>query len=243
VGGVALAAATLLGVVGEAWAQFGRGRGRGVYVEPNASYDGRFTFARLRYHGQSGWEHDYPEMERNLMTMINEITTIKAHQAESNIHDMDDPELLKYPVAYLSEPGYWLPNESEVLGLRTYLAKGGFVIVDDFLLGEWNNFERQMRRVLPDAQFVQLPLSDPVFNAFFSIGSLEMTYPNRPSLPAQFLGIYENNDPSRRLLVAINYNTDIGDYMEHSGRGWRPVNVTNDAYKFATNYLVYGLSR
>ncbi len=240
-----LACLGVLAVVGDAFAQRGFGRNRGVAVEPNAAYDGRFTFARLRYNTEwrSGWEFDYPEMERNLMTMINEITSINAHQAESNVHDMDDPELLKYPIAYLSEPGYWLPSESEVVGLRTYLAKGGFLIVDDFLLGEWNNFQRQMLRVLPEADFVSLPVTDPVFNSFFTIGKFEMHYPNNPSLPAQFLGIYEGNDPTRRLLVVINYNTDVGDFMEHSGRGWWPVNVTNDAYKYATNYLVYGLSR
>jgi hypothetical protein len=64
-------------------------------------YDGRFTFARLRYpiYGRSGWEFDYPAMERHLMTMINEVTALHPHMRGSNVHDMDDPELLKYPVA------------------------------------------------------------------------------------------------------------------------------------------------
>ena len=111
-----------------------RGRNRGVWVEDNVPYDGKFTFARLRYadYNGSGWWFDYPTMERNLMTMVREVTYLRAHFYGSNIHFMDDPELLKYPVSYLSEPGYWYPSESEVLGLRTYLQKGGFVIVDDF---------------------------------------------------------------------------------------------------------------
>jgi hypothetical protein len=96
--------------------------------EPNVPYDGKFTFARISYtvYGRSGWEYDYPAMERHLMTMLEEITELQPHRTGSNIHALDDPELLKYPVAYLSEPGYWHPSESEVLGLRTYLAKGGF---------------------------------------------------------------------------------------------------------------------
>ena len=104
--------------------------------EPNVPYDGKFTFARISYtvYGRrSGWEYDYPAMERHLMTMVEEITELQPHRTGSNIHALDDPELLKYPVAYLSEPGYWHPSESEVLGLRTYLAKGGFLIVDDFM--------------------------------------------------------------------------------------------------------------
>jgi hypothetical protein len=213
-------------------------------VEPNARYDGRFTFARIRYtvYRRSGWEFDYPTMERNLMTMMREVTALAPHVRESNVHTFDDPELLKYPVAYLSEPGYWIPSDSEVEGLRTYLAKGGFLIVDDFMRGEWYNFEQQMRRVLPDARIERLELSHPVFDAFFRIKTLDMSYPHDPGLKAEFYGIHEANDPGRRLIVVINYNNDIGDYMEWSGDGLWPVNVTNEAYKFAINYIIYGMT-
>jgi hypothetical protein len=213
-------------------------------IEPNVDYDGQFTFVRVRYtvHSRSGWEFDYPAMERNLMTMLQELTTVAPHVQGSNIHTLDDPELLKYPVAYISEPGYWIPSESEVAGLRNYLAKGGFFIVDDFMRGEWANFERQMMRVLPKAKIVRLDVSNPIFQSFFALTTLDMSYPHDPNLKAEFLGIYEDNDPRKRLLVIINYNNDIGDYMEWSGAGWWPVNITNDAYKLAINYLVYGLT-
>jgi len=217
---------------------------RRFVIEPNAPYDARFTFVRVRYtvHGRSGWEFDYPAMERNLMQMTREITALKPHTDESNIHTFDDPELLKYPVAYLSEPGYWIPSESEVEGLRTYLAKGGFLIVDDFMRREWQNFELQMRRVLPNATIHRLAASHPIFDSFFHIASLDMSYPHDAGLKAEFYGIYEDNDPRKRLSVIINYNNDIGDYMEWSGTGWWPVNITNDAYKLAVNYLIYGLT-
>lgn len=219
-------------------------RWRPMALEPNVPYDGRFTFARIRYtvHRRSGWEFDYPTMERNLMTMMREVTVLAPHVAGSNVHTFDDPELLNYPVAYLSEPGYWIPSDSEVLGLRTWLAKGGFLIVDDFMRGEWFNFESQIRRVLPTARIERLDLSHPVFDSFFRIKTLDMVYPHDPGLKAEFLGIHEDNDPTRRLMVVINYNNDIGDYMEWSGHNWWPVNTTNEAYKFAMNYIVYALS-
>ena len=221
-----------------------QGWGRRVVVEPNVAYDGRFTFARIRYtvHGRSGWEFDYPEMERNLMTLLGEITLIDAHADGSNVHTFDDPALLAYPVAYVSEPGYWIPSDAEVEGMRQYLARGGFVIFDDFMRREWTNFEHQMRRVLPGARIERLDATHPVFDSFFHIASLDMTYPNNPSLRAEFFGIHEANDPSKRLMVVINYNNDIGDYMEWSGSGWLPVNLTNDAYKLAVNYIVYGMT-
>ena len=89
-----------------------------VHVEPNVPYDGRFTFVRLSYHvyGHSGWEFDYPAMERNFMTILKDLSTVRAHFRESNIHAMDDPQLSHYPIAYLSEPGWWHPCESESKG-------------------------------------------------------------------------------------------------------------------------------
>ncbi len=217
---------------------------RYMRIEPNVPYDGRFTFARIRYtvYGRSGWEFDYPRMERHLMTMMREVTQLDAHVLGSNIHTFDDPELLKYPVAYLSEPGYWIPSESETEGLRTYLAKGGFLIVDDFMRGEWYNFERQIRRALPEARIDRLTVEHPVFDSFFHLESLDMSYPHNQFLKAEFLGIHEQNDARKRLMVVINYNNDIGDYMEWSDDNFWPVNITNDAYKLAINYIIYGMT-
>ena len=151
--------------------------------EPNVPYDGKFTFARISYtvYGrQSGWEYDYPAMERHLMTMLEEITELHPHRTGSNIHALDDPELLKYPVAYLSEPGYWHPSESEVLGLRTYLAKGGFLIVDDFMQNEWYNFEREILRVLPGANIEHARSSaTPCSTRSSTSETLDMPYPGR----------------------------------------------------------------
>jgi len=237
-------AITLLGAAATpGWAQRRFGQ-RGMSFEPNASYDGRFTFARIRYteYRSVGWSFDYPTMERHLMLMMEQVTSLRPHVRQSNIHTFDDPELMKYPIAYLSEPGYWLPSDAEVEGLRKYLAKGGFLIVDDFMLNEWYNFEEQIRRVLPTSRIDRLDVSNKIFHSFFDLETLDMDYPHRPGLKAEFLGIHEGNDKSKRLMVVINYNNDIGDYMEHSGQGWWPVNTSNDAYKLAINYIIYGLT-
>jgi len=212
----------------------------------NVPYDGRFTFARVEYAAYGGWAADYPTMEDNLTTILHEITELRPHVKRSNVHTFDDPELLNYPVAYLSEPGYWHPSDSEVLGLRQYLQKGGFLIVDDFhFQPEWNVFERAMRRVLPTARIERLELSHPVFNSFFRIKSLEVPYPGRlgeQGLMGEFYGIHEENDARRRLTVVINYNIDIGDYVEWSAQDLYNVQSTNEAYKFAINYVIYGMT-
>ena len=232
----ALAAAPLLAQGFRGW--------RGTDVEPNVPYDGRFTFVRLRYPEVrgAGWAYDYPAMERHFMKVVKEITTVGPIVEGSNIHTLDDPELHRFPLAYLSEPGYWVMSDDEAKGLREYLLKGGFLIVDDFMGREWYNFEEQMLRVLPGARIVRMDVSHPVFDSFFRLKSLDMTYPNRPSIKAEFHGIFEDNDPAKRLMVIINYNNDIGDYMEWSDDDLYPVNLTNDAYKFAVNYVLYSLT-
>jgi hypothetical protein len=229
---------------------FGFGRGR---TWDNVPYDGRFTFARIRYNRGAGrWAADYPTMERNLTEMMTELTAVPSHLDGSNVHDLDDPELLKYPVAYLTEPGYWYPTEPEVRGLQEYLAKGGFLIVDDFFdpydhFGrEWTTFETAMRQVLPDARIDTLDVAHPIFNSFFNIKSLHIPYPGRwgeAGLYGEFYGIYDNNDSTKRLSVVINYNMDVGDYVEwaQSSRAYS-FEPTNEAYKFMINYVVYGLT-
>ena len=120
-------------------------------------YDGRFTLARLWYPMYPGWSFDWPDMEDNLGRILPEITALRPHPNRYNIFRMDDPELLRYPVAYLSEPGYWYPRESEVMGLRRYIEKGGFLIVDDFRgERELENFKRQMKMVFPDRTLEEL---------------------------------------------------------------------------------------
>lgn len=238
-----LLASVLLALVAApiAWSQRGR-----MFIEPNVPYDGRFTFVRLRYTQgyRMAWSADYPAMERNFMAILGDLSTLKLHRKGSNVHTLDDPELTRYPVAYLTEPGYWYPTDAEAAALRKWILKGGFLIVDDFYFDrQWEVFEAGMKKVLPEGRIERLDVSHPVFNSFFQIQTLDgMTHPATRSAKAVYLGIHENNDPRQRLQVVINFNNDIGDYMEWSGEGWYPVNLSNDAYKFATNYVVYGLT-
>ena len=239
------AAVLVLGMAIPAVAQFGRRYYMPAVAAPVA-YNGDFVIVRLWYRGYPGWSYDYPDMEQNFTLILKDISLLPAHPDGSNIFRMDDPELLKFPVAYLSEPGFWYPTDSEAQGLRTYIEKGGFLIVDDFHFdNEWGVFEQAMRKVLPDARIERLDRSHPIFNSFFSIKTLDVPYPGRlgeQGLMGEFYGIHEGNDKSKRLSVIINYNMDIGDYMEHSGQGWYAVDPTNEAFKFGVNYLTYGLT-
>jgi hypothetical protein len=243
-------------VANEALAQGGRGRRNATPDElpANPAYDGRFTFARIRYEmsldafggGRFGrdlpWLHDYPRAERNFTAILAEITSIQVRRQGSVILSLTDPELFKYPVTYMAEPGFWNPNDAEVAGMRAYLMKGGFVIFDDFAGEQFLNLLAQMRRVLPDHRPVKLTAAHPIFDSFYRIPSLDYNHPYI-GLPSEFWGVFEDNDPSKRLMMIINHNNDLSEYWEYSDQGFLPVELSNEAYKLGINYIVYALSR
>jgi len=226
------------------------GGGSNAPIKPNIPYDGRFTFIRLRYGPPIAyqtqrvpWSHDYPEGEENMMKILNEISDLAPHIEQSNILALEDPEIFKYPVTYMCEPGrYFYVTDEAARNMRAYLHKGGFLIIDDFRYNDWNNFEAQMLRILPDARMVDLDASHPIFHSFFEINSLEEipNYYDRGS--PIFRGIYEDNDPKKRLMVVIGYNTDISEFWEFSGTGLKPVDESNEAFKVGVNFFIYGLT-
>ena len=221
----------------------------------NVPYDGRFTFARIRFgvgltagsfrgggRGLPPWAHDYPRAERNFMNILRETTFLQPYMDGGNIFTTDDRELTRFPLAYISEPGYWNPTESEVEGLRNYLLKGGFLIADDFRDNDWFNFDTQMKRVIPGAEFVELDETHTIFDSFFRIESLKsLASPTYRVVPV-YLGLHQGNDPERRLMVIANYNNDIGEYWEYSDTGWLPIDLSNEAYKLGVNYVIYAMT-
>jgi hypothetical protein len=215
----------------------------------NVRYDGRVAFVRLRYEmpwggrrGEPPWAHDYPTADRHMMKILQELTLAEPHTEDSNVFALDDPELFKFPIAYMSEPGFWTLNDEEATGLRDYLLKGGFVIFDDFRAYHWENFQEQLRRVLPDNRLIELDPANPVFHAFFEIDPATFVPPYERQLKPYFYGVFEDNDPAKRLMVVANYNNDLGEYWEFSNTGWQPVDLSNESYKYGVNYFVYGLT-
>src|SRR5262245_27881137 len=240
----------------------GGGPGGPFHVMPNVKYDGKFTFVRITYQtapggywygGWPAWAHGYPLAEQNLMRIMNELSLLGPNTESIDTMTLDDPELGRYPIAYMIEVGWWTLTDSEAQGLRNYLLKGGFVIVDDFKLpgwsggfgnggGGWQTFADNMQRVLPGVRYYEMDASHPVFHSFFEIPSLDIVPQAYNAGKPIFRGVYEDNDPRKRLMMIINYNTDISQFWEWSGRGFRPIDETNEAYKLGVNYVMYGLA-
>jgi len=235
--------------------RYGRGPngGEALTAPPNPPYDGRFTYARIRFtqtccivNGQYydvKWGHDYPRSDFHFPKILQELTSMRVRTDVSAILTFDDPELFKYPFAYFCEPGYWSPNEQEVVGMRNYLLKGGFLIIDDFVGNHWYNFEEQLKRVFPMLHPIPMTADHPIFDSFYKIPNLEFAHPNYPGITSKFYGLFEDNDPKKRLMAIINYDYDVSEYWEFSDEGFFPIDLTNEAYKLGVNYIIYALSR
>jgi hypothetical protein len=252
---VALVALLLALAAGVAVAQRFGGRNRrpqlDVEIQGNTPYDGRFTFVRLRYgggtffDGRQGpmWSHDYPDGEVHFTKILEEISLLRVRTDGSNVLALDDPELFKYPIAYMAEPGYWGVTATEAEAFRSYLLKGGFAIFDDFRGSHWDNLQEQMRVVLPEARWLQLDGTAKVFHSFFEIDQPELLVPPyNQEMPPSYWGLFEHNDPNKRLMVVANVNNDLSEYWEFSDQGVFIVDLSNEAYKFGVNYVMYGLT-
>jgi hypothetical protein len=220
---------------------------------PDPAAEGKVTLARLRWGADlrgfrgggfgAAWNHDYPRAEQHLSMIIKDITFLDISTDADVVLALDDPELFNYPISLMWEPGFWNLTDGEAESFRAYLLKGGFTIFEDFDGPEqWNVFASQMRRVLPEGRFVELAPDQRIFDSFFRIKDINGILHPMYGLKPRYLGIYEDNDPSKRLMVVANFDNDVPEYWEWSGQGMFPFDTSNEAYKLGVNYVIYAVT-
>ena len=230
--------------------------GSGAWGRRTLRYDGRFSFVRLAWtrgtygalpvgQGINFWLHEFPRAEQNLMRVLGDFTLIDARTDGSLNLTLSDPNLFKYPIVMMWEPGFWVMTDQEAEHLRAYLLKGGFVIFNDFETGQWDNFEAQMKRVLPAAQLIRMDATHPIFNWFFRIDQIDRPNPVNHHLGGftpEYFGVFEDNDPTGRLMAIVNYNTNLGEFWQLAGTGLLPFEAENTGFQIGINYMMYGLT-
>ena len=250
---LALMACLLAGV---ASAQFFRG-GREAPDPRGAPPEAEFHMARLAYATRGGcagsrgfcnpwWAIDYPLAEAHFLPAVERMTNIEVAPDSRHI-TVDDEYLFDYPWLFLQQPGrgYWMPEGEDLERLREYLARGGFLVLDDFHgEGEWQEVREAMATLLPGRPIVDTPEDDPLHHILFDLDK-RTQIPGERHLysgmegPPHWRGIYDDRG---RLMVALNHNSDMGDAWEHADDPRYPAPMTGTAYRFGVNYVIYAMT-
>jgi hypothetical protein len=229
-----------------------------------------FTFVRVQYDNAGGdffygggggrrrggrggrgtWSTDFPAADMNFLRGVKRLTNIHMNP-EPIVLRLDDDRIFQYPFLYMLEmgrnggPGF---SEKELENLREYLLRGGFLFIDDFWgTYEWDNFYREFSRVFPDRRLEDLEADHQIFHCFYDIDGAQMipNVGNPYNEPESDVSVPFNRvikDDNGRIMVLINWNSDIGDGWEHTYTPYYPTKWANLAYRLGINYLVYALT-
>lgn len=204
--------------------------------------------------GRAWWRIDWPEAEFHFVNGVKRYTAIDVAGDSVHVSLLDD-EIFDYPWLFVQQVGRWQLSASETERLGEYLSRGGFLVVDDFHgPAQWRVFTDTIARALPGHTIVDIDSSHELMHIHYEL-SQDTQIPGRrhirgvrangtavvdmPHSPATWRGVYDSDG---RLMVAINFNMDMGDAWEHADDPAYPLPMTSLAYQFGINYLVYALT-
>jgi hypothetical protein len=211
----------------------------------NDGYRGRFDGDwRL---GLSLWTQDYPRADRHFSLAVRRLTRIHVRSVEQPVN-LDEGEEFDWPWLYAVQVGEWGLTDAQAKELREYLLRGGFFMADDFHgTLEWEVFQKTMKRVFPDRPIVEIKSNDPIFHTVYDLDEryqvpgaahLRLGYKN-DGKGAHWRAIY---DDKGRIMVAISFNSDIGDAWEWADEPEYPEKFSDLAIRLGVNYVVYAMT-
>jgi hypothetical protein len=228
------------------------------------SPDAEFHMARVIYrtfggagsHGiiQPWWAVDYPYAEEHFLVALRRVTNIQI--ADDSRHlELTDDRIFQYPFLFMQQPGQgnWRPTTLEAARLREYLLRGGFLLIDDLHSEyDWAVLQGALQRVFPERPIVDIPNDDPLMHVFYDLddrspipGVRHLRRARNGQIvaqmegPTRWRGIYGDDG---YLMVAINFNIDMGDAWEHADDPLYPVPMTALAYRLGINYVIYTMT-
>lgn len=194
-----------------------------------------FTVARVHYEGGGDWYSD-PSSLPNLLRFVAAHTDIEVAAQEARVR-LTDEELFSYPYLYLTGHGNISFSPEEVIRLRHYLESGGFLHADDNY-GMDESFRREMKRVFPAKDWVELPPSHGLFHCHFDLPAGLPKIHQHDGRRAQALGLFEGD----RLVVLYTFECDLGDGWEDAQVHGDPEEKRRAALEMGTNIVVWALT-
>jgi len=206
-----------------------------ISLPANAQDDHAFTIARVKYEGGGDWYSD-PESLPRLLEFVRTSTLLDVAPREEVV-ELSSDQLYAHPYLYLTGHGNLSFSPDEALRLRTYLESGGFLHIDDNY-GLDKHIRRELKKVFPDLEMVELPFSHPIYHTQYEFPNGLPKIHEHDGGPPQGFGLL---DTSGRLMVFYTFETDLGD-------GWEPESVHDNppekrltALRMGTNILVYAM--
>jgi hypothetical protein len=201
-----------------------------------SSVSSALKIPRIKYSGGGDWYND-PSAEVNLLKYVQQNTGLDVDPRYEFV-EIGGQQLLSYPIAFLTGHGNITLNEGEVKRLRTYLENGGFLYIDDDY-GLDKAIRREMKKVFPGQEMVELPFSHGIYHIHFDFANGPPKTHEHDGKPARGFGLFHNG----RLVVYYTYESNPTD-------GWADPQVHNDpdskrqeALRFGTNIVVWALTR
>ena len=212
----------------------------------NDGYRGRFDGDwRL---GSSLWTQDFPRADRHFSEAVRRLTRVHVRSVEQAVSLDDGDDVYNWPWLYAVQVGEWGLTDAEAKKLRDYLLRGGFFMADDFHgTVEWQVFEQAMKKVFPDRPIVDIPDGDAIFHTVYDLDE-RFQIPGAEHLAlghksdgyvARWRGIY---DDKRRIMVAISFNSDVGDSWEWADDPRYPEKFSDLGIRIGVNYIVYAMT-
>ncbi len=241
---------------------------------------GEWTFARLMYptspvyidwqstwkegldwrEGNTNWTIDYPRSDRHMALAVRRLTRIDGKSVEQPINLEADDDIFNYPWVYAAEVGHWMLTDQMAAKFREYFERGGFFMCDDFHgTKEWEVFLASMKKVLPDREIVDIPLSDPINHVIYDINERYQIPGAQSENPPysvcekcrtnptwgtggddpHFRGIYDDRG---RLIAVMTHDNDLGDSWENADDPKYPQKYSFLGLRIGLNYIVYAMT-
>jgi len=200
--------------------------------------------------GYSIWTQDYPRADRHFSVAMRRLTRIHVRSAEQPVDLDDSTDVYNWPWLYAVQTGQWRLTDAQAAKMREYLLRGGFFMCDDFWgTPQWEEFRASMDRVLLGRPIVDIPDSDAIFHTVYDLTdryqvpgarylSTGVTY-KCENCPAHWRGIY---DDKGRLLVAMTYDSDLGDSWEWADDPYYDEKFSALGIRIGVNYIVYAMT-
>ncbi len=217
---------------------------------PNARFGRRRWGVGDWTQGGTSWTQDYPRADRHFATALRRLTRVHARSVEQPVNLDDGDDVFNWPWLVAGEMGDWRLTTAQAKTLREYLLRGGFLMLDDFWReDEWDRFMESMKLVFPDRPIVEIEDADSIFHTVYDLDdryqilgewALRRTMNYRSDgTTAYWRGIYDDHG---RVMVAMSFNSDIGDSWEWADSPYYPEKYSALGIRIGVNYVVYSMT-